>query len=75
VKDQETNPPAPERAKKLALSRIEAAHALSVSPMALDRFVKRGQLHPSRATRRPLFPIWELERFLRETMSTATVRL
>lgn len=52
---------------KLALSRHEAAQALNISPISLDRLVKRGLLRPSRATRRPLFPVWELERFLRET--------
>jgi hypothetical protein len=52
---------------KLALSRVEAANALGISPISIDRLVKRGLLYPSRATRRPLFPTWELERFLRET--------
>lgn len=52
---------------KLALSRAEAAQVLGVSPISLDRLVKRGLLRPSRATRRPLFPVWELERFLRDT--------
>lgn len=54
--------------KKLAYSRIEAAEALGVSAITVDRLVKRGLLHPSRATRRPLFPVWEIERFLRETI-------
>ncbi len=52
---------------KLALSRNEAAAALGISPVTLDRLTKRGLLRPSRATRRPLYPAWELERFLRET--------
>jgi len=52
---------------KLALSRREAADVLGISAISLDRLVKRGLLRPSRATRRPLFPIWELERFLRDT--------
>ena len=52
---------------KIALSRIEAAQALGISPVSIDRLVKRGLLRPSRATRRPLFPVWEIERFLRET--------
>jgi len=56
-----------EPVKKLALSRVEAAQALGVCPMTVDRLVKRGQLHASRATRRPLFPVWEIERFLRDT--------
>lgn len=52
---------------KLALTRVEAAAALGISPATTDRLVKRGLLHPSRATRRPIFSIKELERFLRET--------
>lgn len=58
---------------KLALSRIEAADALGVSSVSVDRLVKRGLLHPSRATRRPLFPVWELERFLRDTSKEITL--
>jgi predicted site-specific integrase-resolvase len=54
---------------KLALSRTEAAESLGVSAITIDRLVKRGLLKPSRATRRPLFPIREIERFLRETTS------
>lgn len=58
---------------KLALSRIEAAEVLGVSAVSIDRLVKRGLLNPSRATRRPLFPIWELERFLRDTSKAITL--
>lgn len=54
-------------AKKLALSRAEAAEALGVSTVTLDRLTQRGLLNPSRATRRPIYPIWEIERFLRDT--------
>ena len=54
-------------APKLALTRVEAADALDVSPATLDRLVKRGLLRPSRALRKPLFSIAEIERFLRET--------
>ena len=57
----------PFEAPKLALTRVEAADALDVSPATLDRLVKRGLIHPSRALRRPLFSIAEIERFLRET--------
>ncbi len=60
-------------ASKLALTRIEAADALDVSPATLDRLVKRGLLRPSRALRRPLFAIAEIERFLRETASEVGV--
>jgi hypothetical protein len=54
---------------KLAYPRREAAQLISISPATLDRLVERGLLHPSRATRRPLFSREELERFLRETTS------
>jgi len=60
-------------APKLALTRVEAADALDVSPATVDRLVKRGLLRPSRATRRPLYSAEELQRFLRET--TAEVGL
>jgi hypothetical protein len=51
----------------LAFDRREAAVRLGISPASLDRLVQRGLLKPSRALRKPLFAIWELERFLRET--------
>ena len=54
-------------APKLALTRVETADALNISPATVDRLVKRDLLRPSRALRRPLFPIAEIERFLRET--------
>lgn len=57
-------------AQRLALTRDEAGKCLGVSAPTVDRLTKRGLLHPSRATRRPLYPVWEIERFLRET-STA----
>lgn len=52
----------------LALSRDEAACALGVCAHTVDRLTKRGLLRPSRATRRPMYPIWEVERFLRESV-------
>jgi DNA-binding transcriptional MerR regulator len=52
---------------KLALNRVEAAKALSVSPATLDRLANRGLIVPCRATGRPLYSIAEIERFLRET--------
>lgn len=52
---------------KLALSRREAAEALGISAVTIDRLTARGLLKPSRATRRPLYSISEVERFLRET--------
>lgn len=54
-------------AVKLALTRAEAAVALGVSRITIDRLTQRRILNPSRATRRPLFAVSELERFLRET--------
>jgi hypothetical protein len=53
--------------QKLALTRIEAAQSLGVSPATIDRLTARGLLRPSRAVRRPLFAVAEIERFLRET--------
>jgi hypothetical protein len=47
----------------LARSRDEAACAHTV-----DRLNKRGLLRPSRVTGRPMYPIWEVERFLRESV-------
>jgi hypothetical protein len=52
---------------KLALTRVDAAKALSVSPATLDRLANRGLIFPCRATGRPLYPIAEIERFLRDT--------
>jgi helix-turn-helix protein len=52
---------------KLALNRVEAAEALSVSPATLDRLANRGLIFPCRATGRPLYAITEIERFLRDT--------
>ena len=52
---------------KLALTRVEAAKALGVSAVTVDRLALRGLLRPSRATRRPLYSVKEIERFLKET--------
>ncbi len=63
-----SNPdPSPNRTVILALSRVETARALGVSAITVDRLAKRGLLRPSRAIRRPVYPVWEVERFLRET--------
>tara|TARA_A200000113_G_scaffold224759_2_gene243492 strand:- start:1117 stop:1323 length:207 start_codon:yes stop_codon:yes gene_type:complete len=56
-----------ENMSRLSFSRTEVAEILGLSPITIDRLTKRGLLNPSRATRRPLYPIWELERFLKET--------
>jgi len=57
---------------KLALTRTEAAEALGVSAVTIDRLTKRGKLRPSRATRRPIYSVKEIERFLKATTETAT---
>jgi DNA-binding transcriptional MerR regulator len=57
---------------KLALTREEAAKALGLSAPSIDRLTKRGLLRPSRATRRPLYSVPEIERFLRETTACLT---
>jgi DNA-binding transcriptional MerR regulator len=62
-----------EEKKKLALSRAEAAEALGISTVTLDRLTQRGLIRPSRATRRPIYPVWEVERFLRDTSQTIEV--
>lgn len=59
---------------KLALSRVEAAKALGVSPVTVDRLAERGLLRPSRATRRPLYTVAELERLLRDTSGKVPAR-
>jgi len=51
---------------KLALNRLEAAEAISVSAATLDRLTQRGLLRPCRATYRPVYSVKELERFLKE---------
>jgi hypothetical protein len=53
--------------RPLAVTRAHAAAMLDISRVSLDRLVKRGLIHPSRALRRPLFPLAELKRFLVET--------
>lgn len=52
---------------KLGLNRIEAAETLGLSPATIDRLTLRGLLRPSRATRRPIYSVKEIERFLKET--------
>ncbi len=52
---------------KLGLTRVEAAQALGISAITIDRLTKRGLLRPCRATRRPIYSVKELERFLQET--------
>jgi DNA-binding transcriptional MerR regulator len=63
------HPPSP---PKLALTRHEAAESLGLSVETIDRLVRRKLLRPSRATRRPLYSVQEIERFLRETTAALT---
>ena len=62
-----------QHAPKLALTREEAGEALGISAVTVDRLAKRGLLRPSRATRRPLYSITEIERFLRESSALAAL--
>ena len=64
-----------ENGPKLALSRTEAAQALGVSPITVDRLALRGLLRPSRATRRPLYAVDEIRRFLAETTGSVERRV
>jgi excisionase family DNA binding protein len=48
-----------------AVKTKEAARRLSVTPKTVRSLVERGLLKPNRATRHLLFPIEELERFLK----------
>jgi hypothetical protein len=59
---------------KLALTRHETARALGVSAITIDRLTERGLLIPSRATRRPLYAVAELERFLSATRRETRLR-
>jgi hypothetical protein len=52
---------------RLALTRCEVAQSLGISPSQIDKLTKRGLLRPSRATRRPLYPVQEILRFLQDT--------
>lgn len=63
------NPVKNSNVPKLALTREEAAQAIGVHPITISRLTERGLLRPSHATRRPLYPVTEIERFLRDTAS------
>jgi len=54
---------------RLALNIVETAATIGVkNPITVSRLVQRGLLHPSKATRRPLFPVEEIRRFLAATV-------
>jgi len=55
------NPP-----QRGALKLAQTAEYLSLSPPTIHRLVRRGLLKPNRATRHLIFPLEELNRFLRE---------
>lgn len=52
--------------QRLAFTTEETAAALGVKPTTIWRLCKRGLLSPNRATRRPLFAVSEIERFLKD---------
>lgn len=62
-------PPPKPIVTKLAYTREEAAAQLGCHPITITRLSERGLLHPSRATRRPIYSHEELQRFLRDTAS------
>jgi hypothetical protein len=49
-----------------ALKTSAAAAYLALTPLTVRKLMKRGLLRPNRATRHLLFPVAELERFLRD---------
>ncbi len=51
---------------RLALTTEETATALGVKPTTVWRLTQRGLLRPNRATRRPLYAVADIERFLQE---------
>ena len=51
---------------KLAVNRFEAARLLSISLRTLDTLLARGELRGRRVGRRIVFPLEELQRFLRK---------
>ncbi len=54
------------KADPIQVSLSEAARLLGYCPMTVYRLVKRGLLRPNRATRRLMFTVKELERFVAE---------
>lgn len=59
---------------RLALTREETAKALGVTVSTIDKLAVRKLLRPSRATRRPLYPVEEIKRFLRATTVELEIR-
>ena len=50
----------------LVYRRRPAAQSIGISASMLDLLVKRGEIRPAYCGRVPLFPLEELQRFLRE---------
>ena len=60
---------------RLAFTIQETAHVLGgVCPKTVRRLISRNLLHPSRGLRCPLIPIWEVVRYLSDTMPAANKR-
>jgi excisionase family DNA binding protein len=57
--------------EKLAVNRFDAARLLSISLRTLDSLLARGELRGRRVGRRIVFPIEELQRFLRKDHPTS----
>jgi hypothetical protein len=55
-----------QRIQRLAFTTEETAAALGLTPITVWRLTQRGLLKPNRATRRPLYAVSEIERFLQE---------
>jgi hypothetical protein len=55
---------------KAGYTRAEAAAYLGVCPNTITNLVLRGLIRPSRALRRQLFAVWELNRFMADTSGT-----
>ncbi len=60
---------------KLTFTRNEAASALGLSVVTIDRLTGRGLLKANRATRRPLYTLAELTRFADGPTPTAKANL
>jgi hypothetical protein len=52
--------------QRLAFTTEETAAALGIKPTTVWRLTQRGLLKPNRATRRPLYALSDIERFLAE---------
>ena len=55
--------------QRLALSISETADLLGVSDKSVRRLIDRGLIRPSRALRHLRIPRWEIDRFLRDSIS------